>query len=452
HDRSGRYTARDFGRNYLTSLDKDAIIFTNGDNDTFPLWYAQEVEGVRTDVRVVNLSYLTTDWYANQMRHPAYNAPGIETLGQPRDYAYDRMNFTYFASDADTVPTNVFASLRQVYDPESSRNKWDAPMMKHPVMFIPVDLDAAVKAGRITAEEAASCEPYILADMTQDPGSMAHQGMTLSQILSLDMLATSIKNGWNRPVYVAGTVPSEYYLGLQPYMRSTGMAYEFTPVVNYDNSDKDIVAVNTEKAYRNITERFRWGGLDMVSEPGQVYLDETVRRFVTTTRSYILDCATALVNEAVLAERADSAGIADHEAEALAAFKADRYGKALNLVKLMEEKLPEVASPYAVQIRQKMAQIYSRIGLATGNQKAENHARELLRKEIFDNAQYVRFNQSLAPRQYSTLQVNDRFRDTYYMVYLLQDYADAGGDVDAIVAELTALGVNFDRIISILDN
>ena len=451
HDRSGRYTTRDFGMNYLDSVDENGIIFTNGDNDTFPLWYAQEVEGHRTDVKVVNLSYLTTDWYANQVKHPSYEAAGIETLAKPENYAYDRMNFNYFAADEDTTAVLVDSSLAQLYDPKSSQNSWNAPMMKYTNMYIPVDLEAAVKAGRITEQEAAQCDPVMIANMHNDPESMSHGGMTLSQVLSLDILNTSIKNGWKRPVYIASTVPSNYYLGLQPYMRSTGMAYEFTPVVNDENSDRDIVAVNTDKAYRNITEKFRWGGLDKVTEPGQIYLDETVRRMVTTHRSYILTAATALINEAVMAERADSTVTDEADRAALAAYKADRYEKAYTLLKLMEEKLPEAASPYAIQIPQKMAQIYARIGMATERPELKQHALELLEKELRRYGANVKYYQSLAPWQYATLQDTDRFAETYYMVYLLQDYADAGGDAEAIISDLEEMGVNFDRIVSIIE-
>ncbi len=451
HDRSGRYTTRDFGMNYLDSVDENGIIFTNGDNDTFPLWYAQEVEGHRTDVKVVNLSYLTTDWYANQVKHPSYEAAGIETLAKPENYAYDRMNFNYFASDEDTTAVLVDSSLAQLYDLKSSQNSWNAPMMKYTNMYIPVDLEAAVKAGRITEQEAAQCDPVMIANMHNDPESMSHGGMTLSQVLSLDILNTSIKNGWKRPVYIASTVPSNYYLGLQPYMRSTGMAYEFTPVVNDENSDRDIVAVNTDKAYRNITEKFRWGGLDKVTEPGQIYLDETVRRMVTTHRSYILTAATAFINEAVMAERSDSTVTDEADRAALAAYKADRYEKAYTLLKLMEEKLPEAASPYAVQIPQKMAQIYARIGMATERPELKQHALELLEKELRRYGANVKYYQSLAPWQYATLQDTDRFAETYYMVYLLQDYADAGGDAEAIISDLEEMGVNFDRIVSIIE-
>jgi len=455
HDRSGRYTTRDFGMNYLDSVDENGIIFTNGDNDTFPLWYAQEVEGHRTDVKVVNLSYLTTDWYANQVKHPSYQAAGVETLAEPINYGYDRMNFSYFDVNEDSAAVNVFTSLRQVYDPKSSQNAWNAPMMKYPNMFIPVDIPAAVKAGRITEEEAAFADTVIVADMHNDSESQRHGGMTLSQILSLDILATSVKNGWDRPIYFASTVPTDYYLGLPPYMRSTGMAYEVTPLRNEENEqsqygDWSISAVNTEKAYRNITEKFRWGGLDKVTSPDQIYLDETVRRMVTTTRSYMLDCATALVNEAVAAERADTTALGVEEIKKIADFKADRYAKALNLLKLMEKNLPEAAAPYAVQIPQKMAQLYARIGAVTGDKKASAKALSLLESELRRYSQNVRYYQSLNPWQYATLPKTDRFIETYYMVYLLQDYTDAGGDPEKMVSELEDMGVNFDRIVSIM--
>ena len=113
HDRSGRYPARDFGMNYLSSVGKNGIIFTNGDNDTFPLWYCQEVEGYRTDVRVVNLSYLTTDWYINQMRRPAYKSAPLPMLANPLTFAYEERQYNYFI-EPDETPTPVLESLAQL--------------------------------------------------------------------------------------------------------------------------------------------------------------------------------------------------------------------------------------------------------------------------------------------------------------------------------------------------
>ena len=144
HDRSGRFTTRDYGMNYLSSLDENAIIFTNGDNDTFPLWYAQEVEGFRTDVRVVNLSYLTTDWYVNQMRMPTYNAPGIEMQAQPSDYAYDRLQVSTFPEQTPATAMPALDALKGLY---ASGGK--VPEFPSKKVYIPVDIDASVEAGVI---------------------------------------------------------------------------------------------------------------------------------------------------------------------------------------------------------------------------------------------------------------------------------------------------------------
>ncbi|MCH5347196.1 MAG: DUF2723 domain-containing protein [Muribaculaceae bacterium] len=439
HDRSGRTAARDFGMNYLNSLDPNAIIFTNGDNDTFPLWYAQEVEGVRTDVKVVNLSYLTTDWYVNQQLHPSYEAHGIEIQARPEDYAYDRLQFSYF-TDIDSVPVNVLSALAELYSPKSTQNDWGLPVFRHPVMFIPSNAEAAAKAGVISPDEVAAADENIIIDFTQDP--YTRDGITLSKAISLDILATGAKNGWKRPVYFAMTVPEDYYMGLQPYMRNTGMAYQITPIGGQGSSYN--LAVDTDKAYRNITEKFRWGGLDKIDENPSLYLDETVRRMVTTTRSAMLDLAVALVNEAVEVERMDSIPVADRAS--LTEFKNDRYAKALTIINLMEEKLPEKASPYSVQIPLQLANLYYRIGLATNNKKAIDHALEIYDKEIERAVGYVLYYQSLPQRLYRTLPRTDQYIHQMYLIDLLGGYQDAGGDVETKLSDLQKRGVDFNRM------
>ncbi|MCH5245704.1 MAG: DUF2723 domain-containing protein [Muribaculaceae bacterium] len=439
HDRSGRTAARDFGMNYLNSLDPNAIIFTNGDNDTFPLWYAQEVEGVRTDVKVVNLSYLTTDWYVNQLNHPSYEAHRVDMLAKPTDYAYDRLQFSYFV-DPDSVPVNALAALAELYRPESSQNGWGLPVSRHPLMFIPANAQEAAKTGVISPDEVAAADENIIIDLYNDPYS--RDGITLSKAISLDIIATGAKNGWKRPVYFAMTVPEDYYLGLQPYMRNTGMAYQVTPI-NGQGQSYDL-AVNTDKAYRNITEKFLWGGLDNIDSNPSLYLDETVRRMVTTTRSTMLDLAVALVNEAVTAENLDSAAMNQEEKVKIENFKKDRYSKALTIVRLMEEKLPEKASPYSVQIPMQLADVYFRVGYATGNEEASAHALELYEKEIDRIAGYILYYQSLAPRFYRTLQRTDQYIHRHYLVDLLKGYRDAGGDIEKKFNELSARGVNFN--------
>ncbi len=440
HDRSNRYTTRDFGNNYLNSLDENAIVFTNGDNDTFQLWYAQEVEGTRTDVKVVNLSYLTTPWYVDQIRMPSYEAPGIDMQAKPTDYAYDKLQYSYVLSP-DTMSVNVLSSLRNLYSPEARTNEWGVPIIKYANMYVPVDTEAMAKAGRINADEAAAADELIPIDMT------ATRGLTLSQVMALDMIGTSAANGWNRPVYFAMTVPERYYLGLSPYLRNTGLAYEVGPIRNPNGE----VGVNLDKMYTNITEKWQWGGLDKVDDPSKIYLDETVRRMVTTHRSAMLDLATAYLMQALESEMMldrDSAGtyLNDFSRAELPKIKADSYSRALKILDLMREKLPESAMPYSVSVGQSIGDLYLRIGEATGNDDATETGLEILRKEIDRYARNVVYYQSLSPSQYNTLPVADRYIDQTYLLVLFQTYAAGGGDADEMQQHLEDLGVDIARM------
>lgn len=442
HDRSGRYAARDFGMNYLNSLDPNAIVFTYGDNDTFPLWYAQEVEGCRTDVKVVNLSYLTTDWYINQLRRPSYEAPGIPLQAQPKDYAYGDLAFAYIipgVSQPDTV--TALQAVREIYSPEAKENEYGLPSIKHPTSYISFNLADMVKKGHISERDLANPmftpSNTITFDFPNTPGTQ--QGLYLNNIMALDMMATSAANGWNRPVYYAMTVPDRSYMGLSPYMRNTGLTYEVTPLkANIENP------VNTEKMYRNVTERFRWGGLDKVTAPGQIYLDETVRRMVTTHRSAMLDLAFALYNEGNLASEILK-GKSESE---IKAYATDRYNKARNVLNLMREKLPVAAMPFSMQIGMQVADLYNQIGKATGNKADSQTARELLKADIDRFTRNILYYQSLSPSQYQSLQNSDRYIDMIFYLDLLEAYSDAGGDIDKLEKELTAKGVNLQRQLS----
>ncbi|MCC8071655.1 MAG: DUF2723 domain-containing protein [Bacteroidales bacterium] len=442
HDRSHRYAARDFGMNYLNSLDPNAIIFTNGDNDTFPLWYAQEVEGCRTDVKVVNLAYLTTEWYANQIRRPSYDARPIELQAQPTDYAYDRLQYNYFL-DPDTNYVDALASLRRLYNPKSSQNSWGVPVMDYPRVYIPVDTAVAVAKGRIAPHEAAVADEAIYVDLTDD-GS-GERGASLSKILALDMLATSIENGWDRPVYFAMTVPQTLYLGLTPYMRSTGLTMEVSPIWTDDPNG----GVNTDKMYRNVTEQYRWGGLDLVDDPSTIYLDETVRRMVTTHRSALLDLAQALFYEGYDAKtelKRDSLKLLNTELGAqLTDFAADRFAKSRHILDLMQEKMPESAQSYSVQIGQQIANIYTKLNIMTGEESDLQQALSILRREIEKYAQYVVYYQSLKPWQYASLTRYDYYIDQGYFMDLIEDYINLGGDIEELQDYLDGLGVDLDR-------
>ncbi len=456
HDRSGRYTTRDFGMNYLSSLDDNAIIFTNGDNDTFPLWYAQEVEGYRTDVRVVNLSYLTTDWYANQQLIPSYEAAGIPMTATAADFGQNRRQYSIVVP-SDTTPTPMLGALRQLYSPEADvvgeRLGVATPVMIYNNVYIPVDIDQAVAAGRITPEEATAAETSIDLMLVNPSSSSWYRGLNLSQALTLDILATDIVDSlWSRPVYFAMTVPNRYYMGLDKYLRSTGMAYEVSPIIENGSAP----GVNTDKMYRNVMERFRWGGI--AESKDRIYLDETVRRMVTTTRSTLLDLAYALYTEGRKAEIAavhpDYAGVAD--STEFSDFARERYLKALDIMNLMVEKLPVEPAPYGVQMGQQVGDMFVSLGDVLGDPDITARGAEILEHEIRLYGQHLIYMQHLKPWQYSLLPQNDRYvrrlqlsdGPKSYFLDLLLSYNDAA-DRDSfrnLLVELQDQGVDFSLL------
>jgi MFS family permease len=430
HDRSGRYTCRDFGMNYLSSLDENAIIFTNGDNDTFPLWYAQEVEGYRTDVRVVNLSYLTTEWYAHQQFLPSYEAKPIAMQATSKDLALERRQQCYLIPDSSLTPVSSF--LREYYSdrPDQIGRQvygMNVPVMQGGDLYIPIDIDAAIKAGRIGEENVDDAVDAIYIDFPSALRTKNHQTViTQADALMLDILNTSVENGWNRPVYIATTVSDDLYLGFQPYLYTTGMAREILPLYCSDR-----LQAKTDKAYRNITERFRWGGLDK-PDAKDVYLDETVVRMVNSTRYAMMEVVRSLIAEG-------------------------QMHKALNILQLIDSKLPPSVTPYGVQVGDEIAETFVMLGEELNNEAVRQRGLQLYREEVMRYAPHLRYLSSLPRYMYNSLTTLDRAigyvvdnRGGYSYVYnLLIQYGSAQTDMDSneaisqLVAEVEkATGVN----------
>ncbi len=434
HDRSGRYTARDFGMNYLNSLDENAIIFTYGDNDTFPLWYAQEVEGVRTDVKVVNLSYLNTDWYIDQIRRPSYESKGIDMLATSQDYVMDRLPYAV-VNRKDTTTINITDALNAVYAKSSKGETASFPTSK---AVIPVDAAKVVESGRISDSEIDLVED-IKVNLSRNGSGYA----TLNNIIGLDILSSSIANGWNRPVYFAITVPSENYMGLSPYFCQTGLAYEVVPTTQGS-------LVNTDKMYRNVTEHFRWGGLDK-AQPGELYLDETVRRMTLSNRGILIDLVNGLIDEglslqdAIMSadENIDSTSI--KQAEELV---ADRITKAKHVMQLFEEKIPASVMPLLVQEAYEIAKSYWAMAQLTGDDSYKQKSIDTVFNTLQNLAQYIRYYQSLRPSLYSILNGQDRNNEPFF-VELLKMYNEFGGDIDKLNDEvIQPMNIDLSRYIS----
>ena len=296
HDRSGRYTCRDFGQNYLMSLQEKSnpIIFTNGDNDTFPLWYNQEVEGVGTDARVCNLSYLQTDWYIDQMMRPAYNSPSVPIT-------WPRLDFCSGTNEYVSVEPETKKQILEFYkqDPENAKKQFgDEPFelknilknwvrSKNPDMhFIPtdtlyvtIDKEAVKKSGMMMATD--SIPDKMVISLT---GKTA---LYKGDLMMLEMLAQC---NWTRPLYVALTVGEENYMNLGDNFVQEGLVNRITPFTTNAPGAKRF---DTEKTYHNIMTRFKFGNLKQKG----LYIDETTMRMCYTHRRLLAQTALQLIAE-----------------------------------------------------------------------------------------------------------------------------------------------------------
>ncbi|MDR3193707.1 MAG: DUF2723 domain-containing protein [Tannerella sp.] len=285
HDRSARYVARDFGANYLESCEPNAVIFTNGDNDTFPLWYAQEVEGIRTDVRVCNTSYLQTDWYIDQMKRQAYGSDPLPITWTRDKYIQGTRDRVWIFNRIKQVDLSTALEFAQSDDPKYKK----LPGIGQQLDYIPsetlvykVDSAAVMRNHAISPDDSDRLLKEMVINLS-GKNSLGKEALTI-----LDMLHT---NNWKRPIYFAITVDSTQFVRLTPYFQKTGLAHRITPVNTQSEGGRSI---DTEKMYDNVMNKFTWGGVD---KPG-IYLDETVMRQCKSYRMAVFgDLASALIQE-----------------------------------------------------------------------------------------------------------------------------------------------------------
>ena len=405
HDRSGRYTCRDFGQNYLMTLqDKgNPIIFTNGDNDTFPLWYNQETEGVRTDARVCNLSYLQTDWYIDQMKRPAYDSPSVPIT-------WPRIDFCSGTNDYIEVRPAMKQQLLDFYReyPKEARAAFgDEPfevknIMKYWVrskdndthviptdtLYITIDKEAVRRSGMMMASDTIPDRMVI---------SLAgKRAIYKNDMMMLEMLAQC---NWERPLYVATTVGSDNYMNLGDNFVQEGLAYRITPFNTKAPGAKNF---DTEKVYNNVMNRFKWGGLD---KPG-LYIDETVMRMCYTHRHLLAQLAMQLIAEG-------------------------QKAKAEKVLRKAEKVLPEYNVPYTFMSgAADMARAYALIG-----KKAD--AARILNKVWADAKSYADYYLQLTGSRFMMSQ-NDVLRQ----LYIMQNIADITQACDRSLADQRLKTVN----------
>ena len=298
HDRSGRYTASEYGQNYLNTLQEEGnpIIFTNGDNDTFPLWYNQEVEGNRTDVRVCNLSYLQTDWYIDQMKRASYDSPAVPI-------EWSRLEYVQGHNEAVSIRPEVMKAIDDFYKTnpvEAAKEFGENPyelknILRHWVrnpklgdQIIPTD-SVVIKLDKEAIKRSGMMIPDSLHGEIPEYMSISLKGKRMlykHELMMLEMLANA---NWERPMYMAITVGPENHLNLGNNFMQEGLAYRITPF----NTTQLNARIDSEKMYDNLMHKFKFGGIDKDG----IYLDETVLRLSQTHRRMFTQLVSQLIKE-----------------------------------------------------------------------------------------------------------------------------------------------------------
>ena len=398
HDRSGRYCCRDFGQNYLMTLQEEGnpIIFTNGDNDTFPLWYNQDTEGFRTDARVCNLSYLQTDWYIDQMRRPAYDSPSVPIT-------WSRLEYCAGTNEYVQIDASLKSQVEELYrqNPEEAKKQFgekpfelknilknwvrstnkDLHVIPTDTVYVTIDKEAVKKSGMMMASDSIPDQMVI--------SLKGKNALYKGDLMMLEMIAEC---NWTRPIYVATTVGAENYMNLGDNFVQEGLANRITPFTTNAPGAKNF---DTEKTYNNVMNKFKFGGVD---KPG-IYLDETVMRMCYTHRRLLSLLAMNLVNEG-------------------------KNDKAKAVLDKCEKVLPSYNIPHDYQSgSMDLARAYA---LTNQTKKAQDLIDQLWRK----SAEYMLWYCSLDGQRFESSQ-----QDCMLHLYILNQVLDLQSAVDAKKAE-----------------
>ena len=288
HDRSGRETMVAFASNYLESCAPNAILFTNGDNDTFPLWYVQEVLGIRTDVRVVNLSLFNTDWYIDAMVRKAYKSDPLPISMTWDQYKQGTRDAVYFIEREEVKGSQELKEMIDFVKNDDISCKY-VQQNGNQLEYFPsrkfkltIDKEAVIKSGAVPAELTDSI-------VDQMEWTMKGYGVQKNNLMVLDILA---HNNWKRPIYFSITTGNDAYINLEKYFQLEGFAYRLVPV-KANSNDGQTGRIYSKTMYNNLMNKFQWGNM----QDSTIYLDETNLRMTMNFRNNFARLASALVEE-----------------------------------------------------------------------------------------------------------------------------------------------------------
>ena len=308
HDRSGRYTAQSISKSYLTSIQEDvgAIIFTIGDNDTFALWYAQDIEEYRQDVRPINTSLIATDWYIDQMKRKTYTSEAIDIQLEHSQYAYGVRDYIKHESLIDSTRLDIKEFINWIAR-DDSRNKYKQIIQKsggdpnlypkgtQEMVFYPtnkirvnVNVENVINSGLVKEKDRDLIVPFIDIDLPKS-------GLYKNQLIMLDILAN---NDWKRPLYfTGGSFEDSEYLWMKEYLQLEGLVYKLVPIKTPKNKNNPYLLgrVDADLMYE-IVKKWKWGN----SDSPEIYHDPETRKNSISYRSNMARLAELLIDEGKL--------------------------------------------------------------------------------------------------------------------------------------------------------
>ncbi|RXP44453.1 DUF2723 domain-containing protein [Lutibacter sp. HS1-25] len=352
HDRSNRYTAHLNAKAYLDSCDPNAILFTIGDNDTFPLWYMQEVENYRTDMKLINTSLFATDWYIDQMKRKTYEADPIPSQLTHDKYKWGTLDVAYYFEEIfpqlkDSVIDIEYLMKWIESDQDITQYDLDGDGIKEKVLpsnkiRIPVDKEAVLRNGIVAAKDADLIVPYIDINF----GS----SLTKNRILMLDILAN---NHWEKPIYFTGGAQAdEEYIWLKDYLQLDGMTFKLVPIqTKNEGSFFDMGRINSDIMYKNV---MNWDWRNITDD--NIYLDPETRKNSVTYRNNMERLARVLISEG---QNEKALEILDISLEKMPVHKFGHYSMLISYIDLyyilnQKEKARNLASELIIVFQENL--------------------------------------------------------------------------------------------------
>ncbi len=381
HDRSDRYAARDFAANYLNSCAPNAIIFTQGDNDTYPLWYAQEVEKIRTDVRIVNLSLLGVDWYINQLKRTVNDAEPVPMTMTPDKIRGTKRDLVPVVPNPNIAPEGEYIPLLDVMGFVANEDK-RSKVGDDNNDYIPtrnfkmsVNVDELVQQGAIAPEDISKVENPMRWQLPAKKTSLYK-----NDLMVYDIMAAVAKEGWKRPLYFAISVSNSSYLGLEKYFQLEGLAYRVVPVP-VNATGPYMGRVNPSIMYENLMNRFKFGNINSPD----VHVDTDLRRMIFNFRGNYSRLAEALI-------------------------KRGQNEAAIEVLDRSLEVMPDHAAAFNIYMYSTIQNYYD----ASADEKANELVREVSDKLIAE----LKYYNDLSPAQLRTFKQDQKMNQDFIMLFI----------------------------------